>query len=195
MIPRMSISCERTVLCRGKKFDFASVRFRAPSGESVEKQYVAHPGAVVVVPVLEGGRVVLIRNFRGATGEWEWEFPAGTLDRAGEPPVECARRELVEETGYEAERMTFLGKYHTTPGLSDELMRAFVGEGLREVGQELEAGEMIDVAVKPVREAWEMVDRGELRDGKSITALFLASARGHVEGPGRFRAEARGHGA
>ncbi len=190
MIPRMSVECERTVLCPGKKFDFARVRFRDGAGRSVEREYVAHPGAVVIVPLLEGGRLVLIRNFRGAVGEWEWEFPAGTLDQPGEAASVCAGRELIEETGYGAERMTFVGSFLTSPGLSNELMRAFVGEGLGEVGQALEAGEMIEVVEMPIQEVWEMVARGAFRDGKSLAALLLASARGFVDGPRGFAREA-----
>lgn len=194
MISRMSFECERTVLCPGKKFDFARVRFRAPAGGMIEKEYVAHPGAVVIVPVLDGGRLVLIRNFRGAPGTWEWEFPAGTLDQPGEPASSCAARELIEETGHEAEQVRFIGSYLTSPGLSDEWMRAFVAEGLREVGQRLEAGEMIEVAVKTVREVWAMAASGEFRDGKSLAALLLASARGYVEPASGFAREACGHG-
>lgn len=194
MIPRMSVECERTVLCPGKKFDFARVRFRDASGGTVEKEYVAHPGAVVVLPLLDANRLVLIRNFRAATGTWEWEFPAGTLDKPGEPASSCAARELVEETGYEAGRISFVGSFLTSPGLSDERMRAFVGEDLRAVGQRLEEGEQISVEIVPVSEVWRMVSDGRFRDGKSLSALLLATGRGFVPMSAGFPREAQGDG-
>jgi ADP-ribose pyrophosphatase len=184
----------RRLIHKGRKFDFEQVVVAGASGEPIAREVVRHPGAVVVVPVLEdgggpgggggGARLVMIRNRRVAVGETLLEFPAGTLDE-GERPEACAGRELAEETGYEARGVVALGWFYTTPGLTDERMHAFVATGLREVGQRLEEDESITVEVLPAAEVLRRVDAGELRDGKSIVALFLAMRRGLVGAAGR----------
>jgi ADP-ribose pyrophosphatase len=167
---------ERTVLCRGSKFDFERLTFETDAGERVEREMVRHPGAVVVVPVLDDGRIVLIRNRRMVVGTTLWELPAGTLE-ADEDPARCAARELEEETGYRARTVDFLGSFYTTPGLTDELMRAYAARGLAPVGQALEPGEEIEVRPVPRDEAMRMLDDGDLMDAKSMLALLLAQRR------------------
>lgn len=167
----------RETLHRGAKFDFERVSYRGPSGHTLRREVVRHPGAVVIVPILDDGRIALIRNFRIAVEQWVWELPAGTLG-AGEDPAHCAGRELIEETGYRAARITPLLAFRTTPGLTDERMHGFVATGLTHVGQSLEEDEMIEVRPVPADEALAMIERGELVDGKSIVALLLAERRG-----------------
>jgi ADP-ribose pyrophosphatase len=139
----------------------------------------------VILPLLdgpEGRRVVMIRNRRPAVGKVLWELPAGTLEPP-EAPETCAARELAEETGYRAATIEPLGRFYTTPGMTDELMWAFVATGLSEVGQRLEADE--DLAVEPVApgRVLAMIDSGELMDGKSVASILLAQRRGLL-GPG-----------
>lgn len=167
----------RRVLHKGRKFDFEVVTLRTSRGRTLEREVVRHPGAVVIVPVLESGEIVLIRNHRFAVGAWLLECPAGTM----EPPEEaeaCARRELVEETGYEAATLEPLGWFYTTPGLTDERMHAFVAKGLRPVGQRLEEDEFIRVEPLGAARVMEMIGRGEMTDAKSMLAILLASRRG-----------------
>lgn len=182
---------ERELLHKGAKFDLELVRRRDDWGVERAREVIRHPGAVVIVPLLEGGRVALIRNFRLAVGATIWELPAGTLE-PGEPPERCAARELVEEAGYRAGRIEPLGTFLTTPGMTDELMHAFAATDLRHVGQALEDGEEIEVVVKSQDEALDMIDRGELNDAKSMLALLLAERRGLVRrsSAGRARGKA-----
>lgn len=185
---------------RGRKFDFEMVRIERPGRKPLDREMVRHPGAVVVVAMLESPTgsnagpptLVLIRNTRWALSgkdgrpETLWECCAGTIERdargQSEDPLECARRELIEETGYRAEHWTSLGWFFTTPGMTDERMHAFFARGLSHVGQKLEDDEAIQVQCVPVADVWRMVDRGELRDAKSMLAVALAARRGLISG-------------
>lgn len=171
----------RTTLVRGAKFDFVEASFKGADGKELRRQYVQHPGAVVILPILhtpEGARVVFVRNRRIPLGRFILELPAGTRDKVGEEPLTTAARELVEETGYKAATLTPLLRFYTGPGLTDEFMHAFLASGLSEVGQRLEADEQMSVRTYSVREALALIERGELVDCKSITTLLYASHRG-----------------
>ena len=169
----------RRLLHRGRKFDFELVDYPGPEGKRLQREVVRHPGSVVIVPVLDDGQVVLIRNWRPALEKELLELPAGTLER-GEEAEACARRELIEETGYEARSMDRLGRFYTSPGLSDELMTAFVATGLRHVGQRLEEDEQLTVAPMPVSRVLGAIDSGELIDAKSMLSLLLALRKGLI---------------
>ncbi len=193
-LPPLTIT-EENLLCKGRTFDFVHVKGRTPDGTTIDRQMVRHPGAVAIVPVLEtgsgGGDLVMIRNLRAASRGWILEFPAGTMEPP-EPAEACAARELIEETGYRAAKLTPLlpreggvgGWFYTTPGLTDERMHVFVATGLTHVGQDLQADERIVVEHVPVAEALRLADSGELLDGKSIVALLLAHRRGLLGGGG-----------
>jgi ADP-ribose pyrophosphatase len=173
---------DQRLLHRGRKYDFELVRVRTASGHEIEHSIVRHPGAVVILPILEGRNgleVVFVRNERVSVMATLWELPAGTRE-AGEEPDLTARRELIEETGYDAATIEPLTRFYTTPGMTDELMHAYVARGLRPVGQNLEVDEQLTVHPVPVAEAFAMIDSGLLRDGKSILTLSLARLRGLV---------------
>src|SRR5688572_1303489 len=131
---------------RGPVFAVEKIEFRDPRRGSrrARRDIVRHPGAVVIVPVLSDGRLLLIRNYRISVEESLLEFPAGKLE-VGETPEVTAARELVEETGYRPQVVRALGKFYTSPGLTDELMHAFAASELDEVGQQLQPGEEISV--------------------------------------------------
>lgn len=173
----------RVVLFRGAKFDFERITIRRPDGARLSREFIRHPGAVVILPLLEEPgretRIAFIRNARWAVGKYLLELPAGTLE-AGESPVACAARELMEETGYRAGQLTPLATFYTSPGLSDELMTAWVASDLSHVGQRLEADEDLSVELIPAGRVTSLVDSGELVDGKSIIALLLARSRGLI---------------
>lgn len=155
------------------------VNVRLPSGRTVEREVVRHPGAVLIIPVLASGEVVLIRNYRISLGMTILECPAGTLEPP-EAPETCAARELIEETGYRAATMIPLGWFYTTPGLTDEKMFVFVAKDLTPVGQDLEDDECITVSPVGVEDAFTMIEQGEIRDAKSMLALLLARRRGLI---------------
>ena len=156
---------------RGRRVDVEVRTYRAPGGGTVEKEVGRHVGAVCVVPVLDDGSIVLIRNRRVAVGATLWELPAGTLEPP-EPPARCARRELVEEAGYAAGTLEPLLSFWTAPGLWDERMHAFVARGLTPAARAPEAGEEIEPAPLPAGEVRAMLRRGEIEDGKTIAALL-----------------------
>jgi len=160
-------------LYTGRAISLDVDRIRLPSGRETTREIVRHPGSVVIVPVLEDGRVLLIRQFRYAVGEVLWELPAGTLDRAAESPEACAHRELEEETGYRAERLIRLGEFFTAPGFTDERMHVFRAEGLRPTAQHLDSDELIEVFPLSWDGIEEKVRAGEIRDGKTLAALYL----------------------
>ena len=148
-------------------------RQAVPGTDGGERWYdlVVHPGAAVVLPVLADGRVLLIRNYRFAVAQTLLELPAGTLDD-GEPALECARRELAEETGYRAGKLEPLVSFYSSPGFCDERLEAFLatelvlGETAREVGERIENTPM------EYEEALTAIGDGRIMDGKTIAALL-----------------------
>ncbi|MBM4108837.1 MAG: NUDIX domain-containing protein [Phycisphaerae bacterium] len=187
--PHPSRVLRRSLVRKGAKFDFEVVTIDAGNGHTLEREIVRHPGAVVVLPILEAAgqppRVVLIRNDRVSVERRLWELPAGTRE-SGEDPGRTAARELEEETGYSAATLEPLGRFYTSPGLSDERMWAFVARGLTPVGQRLGPDERLSVHPTPVSAVLRMIDRagevgeddGRIEDGKSMVVLLWAARRG-----------------
>lgn len=171
---------ERVVLHHGAKFDYEEARWTTPDGRQLARQFVRHGGSVVILPILDSPgqppRVVLIRNRRMSVPADLWELPAGTLEK-DEQPLLCAARELEEETGYAAGNIELLGRFHTSPGMTNELMHAFAARNLSVVGQRLEIDEGITVHPVPVAEFWAMVDRGEIIDAKTLAVAAMAARR------------------
>ncbi len=144
-----------------------------PNGENVELEVIRHPGASAIVPLDWNGEVILIRQYRHAAGGFIYEVPAGKLD-GGEAPEACAARELIEETGVEAGRIDCLGSILTTPGFTDEVIHLYLARELFPAEQKLEHDEVLSVERLPLARALEMCASGEIRDAKSLCALFLA---------------------
>ena len=137
---------------------------------------VEHPGASCAVPVTPDGKIVLIRQFRPAIGEWIWEIPAGTLE-LDESPEECMAREVVEEIGWEAESLESLGSIVTSPGFSNQQMHLFVARLSRHVGTRHEETEKINVHELDWNDVRQMMERQEIRDAKSLVALYRYESR------------------
>lgn len=154
-------------------------RFRAPDGSAFERDIVRHPGAVAVVPVLDDGSLVLVRQYRAPVDAEVLELPAGIRDVAGEAPVETARRELTEETGYRAAHMEPLVRFQNSVGHSDEEIEIFLATGLTEVGREAQGVEETHMTVERVGldDALARIDTGELRDAKSVVGVLMAQRR------------------
>ena len=167
---------ERRVLWQGSVGTFGLDTVVLPNGQRAELAILHHPGAAAVVPFLDRERIILLRQFRHAAGGTIWEVPAGKLD-AGEDPASCAARELAEETGYRAGRLERTGMILTTPGFTDERIHLFCAFELSPGATAHEHNEVIRTEVVPLRQALEMIDRGEISDGKTIAALFFAARR------------------
>ena len=168
----MNGSVQSKTTHRGRLLTVQVLSFTEEDGRPVQREVVRHPGAAVIVPVQADGRLVLIRNYRIAVDETLWELPAGMLE-AGEEPQHAAARELEEETGFRAGRVKALGGFLTSPGFSDEFIHAFVAEELQFVGQNLQAGEQIEVAEIPSAEVLAMIADGRIRDAKTIAAVLM----------------------
>ena len=149
---------------------------RLPDGSHATREYVVHPGAVLIVPVLPDGRLVVERQFRYPVGKVFIEFPAGKLDR-DEAGLCAAQRELTEETGYAASTWTPLGRIHSVVGYSSEAIDFFVAEGLVHVGSKPDDGEFLEIITSSVDDMLDALDRGEITDAKTVAALLLYTRR------------------
>lgn len=148
-------------------------RVLLPDGKEASREYVRHPGAVVVVAQLADGQLVLERQFRYPLGRAFIEMPAGKID-PGEDILVCAQRELREETGYEAAFWQHLGAQHPCVGYSDEQIEIFLARELTYVGHAPDEGEFLEVLSMSVSDTEAAIHAGTITDGKSIVALFRA---------------------
>ncbi len=147
-----------------------------PTGEGITYTVVEHPGYAMVVPLLDDGRVLLERLYRYTIQETVLECPSGALE--DESPEACAHRELAEETGWAAERMTPLGSFFGSNGISDERFHLFLATGLREAGPpRREPTEQMELEFVPLEEAVELALTGGIQDAPSVLALLLAQRR------------------
>lgn len=155
----------------GVRFNVHSFTVPGKQGKPVQKDVIVHPGAVVVLPILSDNNIVMIRNQRFAVGKELWELPAGTLEPA-EPPLETAKRELIEETGYQADKVDHLITFYPSPGICNEIMYAYVAKGLEFVGQHLDETEEITVEIISWDKALAMVRDGIICDAKSMMTIL-----------------------
>ena len=179
------LSSERRYQGRVISLDIDTVGF--PDGSQGPLEMIRHPGASAVVPFVDAPgspdpRVLLIRQFRHAAAGYIWEIPAGRMD-PGETPDDCARRELVEETGMRAERLERLTTIFTTPGFTDEKIHLYLADGLVEGAHHREADEFLELRPTRWSDVLAMMERGEIADGKTLVALLYLQA---------FRAIGRG---
>lgn len=145
-----------------------------PDGQVFLREVVRHRGAVGVVPLTtDGGQVVLVEQYRHPVAREVLEIPAG-IPAEGEDPLDCARRELKEETGLSSEKIVKLTEFYTTPGYSDEVFHLYLGVDVKEGEMEPEDDEVLKVIKLPLEQALEMVKTGEIRDAKTIVGLLLA---------------------
>ncbi len=160
----------RELLLQTSRFSVERLRRAMPDGTCTTREIVAHPGAVVILPILEDGTLVMIRNFRPAVGRELLELPAGTLEKE-ETPADCARHELEEETGYRANEFQPLPPFYTSPGISTERMYGFVARDLTRTAQKLDPGEQIRVEIMQPDKILQLLRQGVLEDAKSIAVL------------------------
>lgn len=160
---------------KGVKFDVFQTSKSSRDGQVSKKEFISHKGAVVILPFLNQTDILLIQNYRFAVNETLFELPAGTLE-LGEEPLATAKRELIEETGYEAKIMEPLNFFFTSPGISNEKMFAFLAKDLTEVGQDLDEDEEIEVTKMSFDTALDLIRTGKIKDGKTIAALLYYHA-------------------
>ena len=146
-------------------------RVRSTDGHIGTREYLRHPGAVMIVPLLADGRVVLERQFRYPLKQTAIEFPAGKID-VGESPLQCAGRELLEETGYRAGKWSYLGGLHNAIAYSDEKIEMFLAEELVHEGAALDAGETLEVFTEPWERLLEWVRDGTVTDVKTMLGVL-----------------------
>lgn len=161
-----------------KKFKVVARDIRVRDGRVVRREIIDHPGAVVILPILDDGRFVMARVFRHTLDHELLELPAGTLDQPGELPEIAAGRELEEETGYQAGQIRPLCRFFPSPGVMTELIRAYVATDLRKTAQRLEETEQIRVELMQPADALAAIDRGEIMDAKTIITLLTHHRRG-----------------
>jgi ADP-ribose pyrophosphatase len=169
----------RRTIFEGRVFDIIVDDVEYPNGKPSIREVARHTGGAVIFPVLPDGRVVLIRQHRYPLDAFIWELPAGKLNR-GEDPLECAKRELEEETGYLSSSWTLLNSIFTTPGFCDEVLHIFLATGLTDApgGRKPEEGEeSMTVNIVPLAEALRMIDAMEIRDAKSICGILQGARK------------------
>ena len=166
----------RSTLHRGRAFTFEIENVTLSNGLNLDLEIVRHPGAVAIVALAAPETVVMIQQYRHALGEYIWEIPAGTL-AAGEDPLACARRELTEETGYEAAEWQALGIITPVPAYSDERIHLFLASGLKMSVQRLDPDEQLSVHPLAFADVLAMIDGGAVFDAKSVAGILRVHQR------------------
>jgi ADP-ribose pyrophosphatase len=172
-----------TTIFKGRVFSVQRDLVRLGAGRTLAMDIVRHRGSVVLLPQPAADRVILIRQFRYVVNRRLWELPAGTLE-AGESPATAARRECEEETGWRPGRVTRLGAYYPSPGFCDELMVFYACTSLARPTRPaaLDPDEQLRPQVFTIAEVWRLVDRGLIRDMKTLTGLTLLERRRPARG-------------
>jgi ADP-ribose pyrophosphatase len=162
---------KRKILYQGKVFRLERDTVIEPGGVRADRDIIVHPGSVVVLPIFDDGRVLLIRQYRHSVGEFLWELVAGRKE-PGETPAAGARRELIEETGYRAKHLQKLMRVIPTPGFVNEWMWIFAAEGLQQGDAQPEEDEKITARKFTLKQVDSMIQKGALHDAKSICGLL-----------------------
>jgi ADP-ribose pyrophosphatase len=163
----------KEVVHQGRVFDFTKEKVTLSNGVTVDMEVIRHPGAAAIVPLTTDGEVVMLEQYRHAVGGSLWEIPAGTMDPGDPSPIDCARRELVEETGFSAATWDLLGELTPVPGYSDERIHLFLARDLAPATQDLDADEIVSVTRLPLAEVRRMVFDGRITDAKTIAGIFM----------------------
>ena len=171
----MPATVNRSVtILQARSFRVVAENITLPNGVTTDTHVLRHPGSAGIIPLFNETKLVLIKQYRHATGDFIWEIPAGTLDPQ-ETPLNCAKRELVEETGYSAGGWKKLGEIFLAPGYSEERMQLFLATDLTPARQNLDLDELLDVHEIGFDEAMEMISSGTIQDSKTISGLFMAA--------------------
>ncbi|MBI4395055.1 MAG: NUDIX hydrolase [Candidatus Omnitrophica bacterium] len=156
---------------QARLFKLIAVKMRAPDGHQFQHEIIFHPGAAVIIPLLGKDQFVLVRQYRTAVRKVIWEFPAGTLEQ-GEAPLACAKREIIEETGFKAKRWKKIGSFYPAPGISTEFMHIFLATQLAPADMSLDCDEFIERRIVSFQRLQNMILSGKIIDGKTIIGFF-----------------------
>jgi ADP-ribose pyrophosphatase len=157
---------------KGRLIDLVVRKVRLPNGYLARLETIKHPGAALIVPFVSKDKIILLKQYRPVINSYIYELPAGTLDK-GEKPLECAKREIVEETGFSAKRFTYLGKIFPVPGYSTECIYIYRAEGLRKEERRAEADEVIEARVFTRQKVCRLFKAGKIVDAKTIAAFAM----------------------
>jgi len=166
------------LIYKARLFELKKVKTRRANGHEFTHDVIFHPGAAVIVPMISPKEFVLIRQYRTAVNDVMWEFPAGTLEK-GESPLKCAKREIIEETGFSAKRWNNLGTFYPAPGISTELMHLFLARDLVISEMSLDQDEFIEKNVVSVKKLQKMIYDGTIIDAKTIVGFFYYQMKFH----------------
>jgi len=165
-----------SVIHKSRVFDLVREEVVLPNRVFVEMDIVRHPGAAAIVAMKDDSNLIMIEQYRHALGETIWEVPAGTLHK-NEDPLDCARRELEEETGFTASSWDKLGVITPLPAYSDETIHVYLASDLSPSQQNLDDDEILQVRETSLPAAIDMIKEGKIKDGKTVSSLFLAAIR------------------
>ena len=161
----------RETIRRGRVFDFTLENVTLTNGANLDMEIIRHPGAAAIMPLTDDRHVIMLRQYRHATGQSIWEIPAGTFEKKGHS-LACARRELAEETGYSAQQWDDLGSIIPVPGYSDEKIDLYLARRLSPAAQNLDPDEEIEVHALPLDQVVSMIECGDIIDAKTIASVF-----------------------
>ena len=162
---------EEPVLLQGARFNVHQMELIGSDGKTYQREVIRHPGAVVLLPLIDSDTVVLIENQRPTVGQLLLELPAGTREK-DEPPETTAARELVEETGYSAKTLELVHEFYSAPGICDELMHLYVARDLTKGDHQREATEEIENRIATRSEITRWISEGRIRDAKTLVGLY-----------------------
>lgn len=162
----------RELVYKGHIIDMYKDTVKIPNGNIVEWDFIGHKGAAAVLPVLKNGNVLMVRQYRNALDRYTLEIPAGGLESPDEPMIDCAARELEEETGYKSDNLEMLLSLHTTVAFCNEKIEVFLARDLVKTSQHLDEDEYIDVEEHSIEELLEAVYSGKIEDSKTVSAIL-----------------------
>ncbi len=168
------------IIHQWKRISLNEEQVTLPNGQTITHTTIHHPGASVILPILDDGRLVLVRQFRPSLNKWILELPAGTIE-AGEQPLACAQRELKEETGYESENFIDLGQLTPLAGFCDEIQHLFIATNAKQVCDlNCDDDEIIEIQVLTVDELEHLIKTNQISDTKTIACLSKAKLCGYI---------------
>ncbi|RKD27862.1 ADP-ribose pyrophosphatase [Caminicella sporogenes DSM 14501] len=166
---------ERTIksdkIYQGKIINLRVDTVELPDKKYSKREIVEHPGGVAILPITKDNKIIMVKQYRKSVEEKLLEIPAGKLE-IGEEPKECAKRELLEETGYTSENIEYLFKFYTSPGFSNEVISLFIAKNLEKGEARPDEDEYIEIKEYEIEELLEMIKNGEIKDAKTIIAIL-----------------------